>query len=252
MANPEENIARGLRAEEQWLRYDSICIGPGAKEVSQSWFNSFAEFADADSLTWGDGSRTKQVGLSYCNQSGQSEDWAQRIYQSGVDFEAPPGILATESQSIDSGAMQEIFMRMLPEMMAFRVTMQDLDDVLIVPGGHLPSVSGVSGQSMNGAGFLIADAGQRGTGDMRNSWTWPEPLEVAAKSKLTVSARVDNPLVGALRGLVSVPGTKTLTVVDNLADPPVVTQVQLRNWYRIRVWHRGPRFVQLRGARSAG
>ena len=69
---------------------------------------------------------------------------------------------------------------------------------------------------------------------------------------LTVSARVDNPLVGALRGLVSVPGTKTLTVVDNLADPPVVTQVQLRNWYRIRVWHRGPRFVQLRGARSAG
>lgn len=249
MADTQANIARGFRAEEQWLRYDTICIGPGAKQVNATWFENFSEFADADSLTWNDGSRTRQVGLSYCNQSGDTEDWAQRIYQTGVDFEAPVGILGAESQSADAGAMPSLFMRTLPEMMSFTTTLQDLDDVLIVPGGHLPSVSGTSGTSQAGAGFLFNDAGQRGTADLRNSWSWPEPLEVAAKSKITVRARIDNPIKEWLRQLATVPGTKNIPIVGAGGEPQITT---FRNWYRIRVWHRGPRYVQLRGARSAG
>lgn len=243
-----ENVARGLRAEEQWLRYDTICIGPGAKAVNASWFNSFSEFADADSLTWHDGSRTRQVGLSYCNQSGDVEDWAQRVYQSGIEFMAPPGVLEGESVSLDSAVMPELFLRMLPEMMAFRVTLQDLDDILICPGSQMPGIGGVSGGFADGAGSTLFDAGQRGTADLRNSWTWPNPVEIAAKSKITVSARIDNPLKEFLRLLVTVPGQKVFTIQNGM----ITQQVTLRNWYRIMVWHRGPRFVQLRGARSAG
>lgn len=250
MASENEQIARGLRAEEQWLRYDTICIGPGAKLVNATWFNTFAEFADADSLAWNDGSRTRQVGLSYCNQSGDTEDWAQRIYQSGIEFQAPPGQLEAEGAALDAAILPEIFTRMLPEMMAFKVTMQDLDDVLIAPGAHLPGVTGVSGGFADGAGSTLFDAGQRGTADLRNSWTWPEPLEIAAKSKLAVSARIDNPIKEFLRSLTTLPGTKSFIIP---AVAPLTNQtVFLRNWYRIQVWHRGPRFVQLRGARSAG
>lgn len=239
---------RSLRAEEQWERYDTICIGPGARDVNGSWFDNLADFAEADSLVWNDGTRTRQVGLAYCNQSGDTEDWAQKVYQSGIDFEAPTGILGAEAAAIEGGALQQIFMRDLPEMMAFSIVVQDTDTMLEVPGGHMPSAAGVSGQSMNGAGFLIADAGQRGTGDLRNTWSWPNPLELPAKSKIRVQARIDRPIREFLRQLDTVPTTKTLVVPDGTGTKTVT----YRNWYRIRVWHRGPRFVQLRGARSSG
>lgn len=243
---------RGARAEEQWLRYDTICIGPGASRVHQSWFEDFQDFANADSLTWNDGTRTRQVGLAYCNQSGDTEDWAQRIYQSGVDFLAPPGILGSEAQVAEAAVLPELFLRELPEMLAMFVNMQDLDDVLLLPGSHLPGVTGVTGATFNGAGFLIADAGQRGTADMRNSWSWPEPLEVAAKSKLVVRARIDQPIRPFYQQLNGVPGVKTVTVnIPSDEGPSIARQIEYRNWYRIRVWHRGPRFVQMRGARSA-
>lgn len=246
-----EQLARGLRAEEQWLRYDTICIGPGAKAINSTWFENFSEFADADSLTWMDGSRTRQVGLAYCNQSGDTEDWSQRIYQTGIEFMAPPGIAEGETVALDSAVMPEIFTRLLPEMMSFRVIMQDLDDVLIAPGSHMPGIAGVSGGFADGAGSTLFDAGQRGTGDIRNSWTWPKPLGVPAKSKISVNARIDNPVKGFLRSLTTVPGSKSFVIPAALPITGFQT-VTLRNWYRIMVWHRGPRFVQLRGARSAG
>ena len=241
---------RALRAEEQWERYDTICVGRGASRIAPSWFETFADFVNADSLVWGDGTRTRTVGTSYCNQSGDAEDWAQRVYQSGIDFEAPSGFLGFEDVGIEAGLMQQVWIRDLPEMMAVTVTVQDLDAMLLVPAGHMPSAAGVSGQSMNGAGFLVGDAGQRGTGDMRNTWTWPRPLDIPAKSKLAVSARIDSPIKEFLRGLDTIPTAKNVVIP---AAPPLVTKtVEYRNWYRIRVWHRGPRFVQLRGARSAG
>lgn len=240
---------RALRAEEQWLRYDTICVGRGASRISPSWFENFADFANADSLVWNDGTRTRQVGTSYCNQSGDTEDWAQRVYQSGMDFEAPSGMLGYEEVGAEAGQLQQIWIRDMPSMMAASVILQDTDTVLLVPAEHLPSSAGVSGQSMNGAGFLVADAGQRGTGDTRNTWTWPVPLDLAAKSKIAVSARIDTPIREFLRGLDTVPTAKFVVVP---AAGGGVKQVEYRNWYRIRVWHRGPRYVQLRGARSAG
>lgn len=240
---------RKLRAEEQWERYDTICVGRGAKSISPSWFENFADFANADSLTWNDGTRTRQVGTSYNNQSGDTEDFAQRIYQSGIDFEAPSGMEGYEEVAAEAGMMQQIWIRDMPSMMSVTVTLQDTDAVLLVPAHHMPSSAGVTGAQNNGAGFLVSDAGQRGTADMRNTWTWPLPLEIAAKSKLSVSARIDTPIREFLRGLDTLPTGKVITVP---AGPNLSKAVQYRNWYRIRVWHRGPRFVQLRGARSSG
>ncbi len=44
------------------------------------------------------------------------------------------------------------------------------------------------------------------------------------------------------------PGTKNIPFLDNNNE---LQRSTLDNWYKIRVWHRGPRFVQMRGARSA-
>ena len=120
--------------------------------------------------------------------------------------------------------------------------------MLEVPGIHLPAGVGTTGAGNAGAGVLNSIPGHTGTADNRNTWSWPEPLEVAAKSKIIVSARIDEPILAWLRQLDSLPAQKDIPIVG--ADGEIDNTVY-RNWYRIRVWHRGPRYVQLRGARSA-
>ncbi len=240
-----ETEARGMRAEEIYLRYDTICIGEGAKAVDSGWFDTWEQFAKSSKIVWG--VDRKDAGDSYSNLSGPQEDYAQVIYQSGIDFMAPQGISGFESQLLDA-VMPAIFMRELPNQMAFHVQQANTDDVLVAPGGHMPGVTGLSGQALNGAGALILDGGQTGTADLNNSWTWPEPLQVPAKSKLQVISRVDGQMRDWLLQLPISPGNKTIPFLDANNE---IAFSQLDNWYKIRVWHRGPRFVQLRGARSA-
>lgn len=245
MANELETMARGMRAEESWERVDTVVIGPNARDVDSGWFNTWEEFAKASKIVWG--VERRDAGDSFSNLSGPQEDFSQLIYQSGIDFIAPPGIGALDTQILDT-IMPEIFMRMLPESMAFQVQQANTDDVLNVPGSHLPGVAGVTGATLNGAGSLVLDAGQRGTADVRNSWQWVKPLQVPAKSKLQVIGRVDGEMRDFLLSLPISPGQKNVPFLDSNNE---LSQAVLRNWYRIRVWHRGPRFVQLRGARSA-
>lgn len=240
-----EREARGMRAEEQWLRYDTVCIGEGAKSVDSGWFDTWEQFAKSSKIVWG--VDRKDAGDAFSNLSGPQEDFAQVIYQSGVDFLPPVGLSGFESQLLDA-IMPALFMRELPDAMAFHVQQANTDDVLVAPGGHLPGTSGVTGATLNGAGALILDAGQTGTADVRNSWQWPEPLQVPAKSKLQVISRVDGEMRDWLLQLPISPGTKSIPYLDANNEPQTST---LDNWYRIRVWHRGPRFVQIRGARSA-
>jgi hypothetical protein len=245
MANELETAARGMRAEEQWLRYDTVCIGPGAKDIDAGWFNTWEEFAKASKIVWGN--ERQDAGDSFSNLSGPQEDFAQVIYQSGVDFIPPLGMLGFESQLLDS-LLPAIFVRDLPKAMAFHVIQANTDDIAVVPGGHMPGVSGVTGAQFDGAGSLVLDGGQRGTADTRNSWQWPTPLKVPAKSKLQVVSRVDGELRDFFLSLPITPGTKTIPFTDSQGELQTTTY---QNFYRIRVWHRGPRFVQLRGARSA-
>lgn len=245
---PNVEEIRKVRSEEQWVRYDSIVIGPGARDISDTWFNSFSELANANQLLWFTSRRTKEVGFSYSNISGPSEDWAQRIYQTGIEFIAPPGLLGYETQSADAAVLPTIFTTMLPHRMSFQIKVQDLDEILRVPGIHLPGGTGVTGQSQNGAGFLIAEPGQTGDANLRNTWAWPQPVGIPAKSKIEVRGDIDDPLREALRELDTLPGFKKIPILQG--NDPVKT-VNLANYYQIRIWHRGPRYVQLRGARSS-
>jgi len=240
-----EQEARGMRAEEQYLRYDTICIGLGAKAVDSGWFDTWEQFAKSSKIVWG--IDRKDAGDAFSNCSGPQEDYSQLIYQSGVDFIPPLGLSNFEGQLLDT-YLPAIFTRDLPNAMAFHVQQANTDDVLVAPGGHLPGVSGVSGAQFNGAGALILDGGQTGTPDLRTSWQWPNPLQIPAKSKLQVISRVDGQMRDFLLQLPISPGENTLPYLAANNEPEFAT---FRNWYKIRVWHRGPRFVQLRGARSA-
>ena len=100
---------RGLRSKEQWLRYDSVVIGPGAREVDPTWFNTWAQFADAESIRFNAGNRSGNVGLGYTNQTSEREDFAQDIYQTGIEFFSPPGILELEQDNTDALLMPLVF-----------------------------------------------------------------------------------------------------------------------------------------------
>lgn len=243
-----ENL-RKVRSEEQWLRYDTICIGKGASAVDKGWFENFRDFANASNLVWFTSGRTSTVGESFCNLSGQSEDFAQRIYQSGIEFIAPPGLLGLTSNLADGGVAQTLFTEELPNYMRFNVKVQNVDEVLSVPGIHMPAGVGVTGQNASGAGALFTVAGHTGDANLRNTWSWPHALGIPSKSKIEVNARIDDPLKAWLLSLpTSLPGSTDVPATDDNGE---VNTYALENWYRIRIWHRGPRYVQLRGARSA-
>ncbi len=243
-----EKKVRDLRSKEQWLRYDTIVIGPGARDADPGWFNTFAEFADADRVLFNTGSRSRAVGLEYSNQQSEREDFAQDIYQTGIEFHAPPGILDVESQSLDALAMPLLFGTELPNRSSFRITMADTDTIAIIPGIHAPAAVGTTSVATDDSSSNVTLPGQTGTADLRNSWTWPEPIKIPAKGQFAVEMRLGQPIRQCLAQLTNTPGTKTF--VEALPDLQTHI-VECPNWYFIRVWHRGPRYVQLRGARSA-
>lgn len=245
------NVAnlRKVRSEEQWERYDTICIGPGASSVDKNWFENFQDFANASNLVWFTSGRTKAVGESFCNLSGQDEDFAQRVFQSGIEFLCPPGLAGLEDNLGDAGFIQQLFIQELPTYMRFAINVQDVDNVLRVPGNHLPAGYGVTGASLNGAGSLFSVSGQTGDANIRNTWAWPHAVGIPAKSKIEYTATIDDPMKSFLRGLpTTLPGQAQIPTTGENGEFELVPY---DNWYRIRVWNRGPRYVQLRGARSA-
>lgn len=243
-----EQQVRDLRSKEQWLRYDSICIGPGASRADPGWFENFAEFAEAERILFNIGQRSKTVGFAYTNQGSEREDFAQDIYQSGIEFHAPPGILEAESQALDALVMPLLWSIEVPNRSSFRFSIADTDTVAIVPGIHAPAAVGTTSVLPDDSSSNVTIPGHTGTADVRNSWSWPSPIKIPAKGQWSVEMRLDRPLRECLAQLANTPGSKTL--VESLPDLQT-NSVECPNWYFIRVWHRGPRYVQLRGARSA-
>lgn len=240
------------RNREQWLRYDSIVIGPGAKEATPTWFNTMAEFANTRELIWFTSTRDRQAGPAYNNvASGGQENFGQLVYQTGIEFIAPPGTLQYETESIDSDLLGKFFLQELPRRMAFSVKLQDTDQILEVPGIHLPAGVGTTGTNVSAAGALTSVQGQTGDASLRATWTWPDPIVVPANRKLGVSAIIDRPIAQFLQQLNASPGSKVVPVPVVSASAIELRDVTYPNWYVIRIWHRGPRFVQLRGAYSA-
>lgn len=247
-----ESTVRNLRSKEQWLRFDSVVIGRGASTVDPNWFESWAEFARADRIVFNAGGRSNRVGLAYSNQVNSREDYAQDIYQSGMEFFSPIGDLRFSQNALDANFFPFYFTRELPNRSSLRVVMADTDTVAIVPAIHWPAGVGTTGQKADDSSSDTTMPGQTGTADVRNTWSWPEPIKIPAKGQFFVEMRVDAPIRECLSHFPNAPADITLQPGTFGADgTPSLPPVQCRNWFFIRCWHRGPRYVQLRGARSS-
>jgi len=243
------DMIRDLRSEEAWLRYDSHVIGKGASKVHNSWHENWQDFANASKLIWFTAGRTEAVGEAYCNLAGQQEDYAQRVFQSGIEFIAPPGYQGFEENIADTGFIQSLFLNMLPNNMSFGIKLQNVDNILRLPGIHMPAGTGVSGAVQNGAGALFSMPGHTGDANLRNTWSWPTPVGIPSQSKIQYSAEIDDPMKSFLRALpTNLPGNAQLPAIG---DNNELELIEFNNWFVIRVWNRGPRYVQLRGAKSS-
>lgn len=236
-------LIRDTRVAEQWERYDSIVIGPGAADLDDGWFNDWAAFANADELQWFS-RRAGAVGQSYTNQNTERTDWAQDIFQTCIEFISPPGIGGREGDILDEQIFPMLFTEMLPTMMPFRIRLAESDDISLAPGNHYPAGFGTSGASLDASGAPSMLPGSNGEPHVSNTWKWPEPVMLPAQGKITVLARIDNPIRGFLANFVGSPGSKVI-------PGPNQTDFNLANFYQIKVTHRGPRYLQLRGGRSA-
>ncbi len=242
---------RSLRSKEQWLRYDSVVIGPGAKEVDPTWFDTWAQFANAEKIRFNGGNRNGNVGLAYSNQQSEREDFAQDIYQSGIEFFSPPGILDLEQDATDALLMPLIFTQELPRRSSFLFQIADTDTIAVAPGIHMPAGVGTSGGATVNPAADVTPSGVQGTPDVRNTWNWPEPIKIPAQAQFTVTMRLDQPWKRCLLQLVNSPKSKVIPIPPPEPGQESPGVIVCENWYVIRVWHRGPRYVQLRGARSA-
>lgn len=234
-------LIRKVRIAEEWIRYDSICIGEGASKVS-GWFEDFSEFATADSLRWF-GGRQGGPGKSFTNQSAERNDFAQDIRYFKCEFIAPVGISNIETNGNDGMNLPLLFSQLLPTMMHISVVMSDTDEILSLPASEM--TTGNVGMDLSSAGAPTVITKVGGGNNARNGFFWPTPVMVAAKSRMTFEGRIDRPFRETLQALVG-PGSKDLPKGDGSGDV-----VNMKNWYQIKMYCGGPRVVQPRGARSS-
>ena len=233
---------RQLRAAEQWERVDSVVIGEGARDRARGWFNTWAELAAATQLQWFSG-RDPGIGESFTNQGTERTDWAQDLYQTLVEFIPPPGLAEIEEDNNDAEISPLFFTSILPNQMSLRVVLAESDEIAKAPASHFPSGFGLTYPVISGAAAPAVIAGNQGEPHVSNGWKWPEPVMLAAKAKITVFGTIDDPIRTLFRTL---PGPGAKLVPDGAGG-----FIRMPNWYTIKITHRGPRYLQLRGARSS-
>lgn len=233
---------RKTRASEQWERIDSIVIGPTAGDKSKGWFNSWADFGTAEALQLFQG-RDAQVGSSYVNQTSERTDWAQDLYQTGIEWVVFPGLAEFAEDSQDAQFTQLMFKEELPQRMSTSIILAESDEIAKMPASHFSAGYGTTGIAIDASGSTVTQGGTMGSPHISNGWQWPEPIMLSAKANLKVNFRVDQPLRALIQDL---PGPGYLAVPNKDGG---ITRMPL--WYTIRMFFRGPRYLQLRGARSA-
>jgi len=240
----DANLVRKFRAQEQWERYDSVVIGDGAALQSRGWFNNWQQFGQSQNLQWFSG-RDPGVGPSYTNQEGERTDWAQDIYQVTFQLICPPGISDLETDPNDALNVPVLFMQLLSTL-SLRVILSESDEIANAPADHFPASFGQTGLFLDSQAAPVSYMGTNGEAIVSNSWKFPEPIMLAAKSKITVRGTVDRPLLQTFQSI-SGPGFKNFPT----GFPAPNDFVLQPNWFVMKVTMRGPRYLQLRGARSS-
>lgn len=232
---------RKLRAEEQWERYDSVIIGNGAEQQSRGWFNTWVNFAAAQQLRWFSG-RDPGVGSAFTNQFDARSDWAQDFHQVMCEFICPAGLADFTSDGNDALVTQMLFGQWLMQYLRLRVVLSDSDDIAAAPASHFPAGFGTSYPLVSTAAAPAVYAGNNGEPVVANSWKFPEPVMLAAKSTIRIEGEISQPLRGAFAAMAG-PGNLNIPIPGGVFELPM--------FYIIRITLRGPRYLQLRGARSA-
>lgn len=240
-------IIRAVRNKEMYNRYDSVVIGPTAKEFDDGWFNSFAEFARASKVVFFKG-RNSAVGDAWANQTTERLDYAQDLYTFSIEMNAPVGLGDFDEQALDSVFWPQYWTTTAAQQMSCVVKLADTDPIYTGPLTHVPAGVGAAGLTATDTAGPIVQPGTNGIGYMKNVWVWPEPVMIPAKGQLTVEVQLANPLKEFLLLYAASPGNK---LVPQEPPGPQGETNPLPNWFSMRATFRGPRYLQLRGARSA-
>ncbi len=244
----EEAFTTDERAQEPWLMYDSIVIGRGAKDKVNSWFNTWGEFAkQVNKLEWF-GKKRDGVPDWASNITGEREDFSLYFYQFGVELIAPMSGVAEQTASPDVAFMPMQFAYLLSTYMSLSMTQANTDVTLQLPTAHAPGGVGVDARRVDGAATPAAIPGSNGQLIISNSWHFAAERAIPRQGSWNVKGVIDEPAADFFKELGATagggPGFQQLVI----SDPGVVRNVLLPNWYVIRLWFRGKRNAQLRGA----
>lgn len=241
---------RRTRAGEPWESYDEVVIGPGANTIDPGWFNSWADLANANEVTFFR-SRSSAVGKSYTNRPFDRWDYAFDIHMFGIEYLSPVGFSEYMENVTDVKLMPEWWTRKLPERMPFTVKIADTDEILILPANHAPAGVGPYG------GIASADAAQfhavpvNGQPLWVNRWKLGEPVMVPRASTFVVRTQIDEPWRSQLAAMNLAPGFMNAPTGGPFVVGSPAPFRRIPNWYSMRITLIGVRYVMLRGGYSA-
>jgi hypothetical protein len=247
-ASSIQEMVLKIRNKEQWIRYDSIVIGQGARAEDSGWFNNWDDLAGAENLQLFGAGRSN-VNRAWCNTSDR-EDWAQLVYGMYCEFIAPTSDLARLTNAFDFD-FASWFTTEVPRSTYLTVNIASQDNILQIPASYAPSGHGTTELRIDGASSPSINPGQVGIAGVRELWTWPVPLGIPAVKKINVTLKIDKRVFNPLVGLTNAPGSTVFATVDPL-NPLNTILRSIPNRFVIRVGLIGPRFAQLRGAYSQG
>lgn len=234
-------MAAKSKVKQPYLKYDSLVVGPGAKDLDTGYFNDWATFARASTLRWFV-NRNSAVPDWASSQTSDRSDWAFEAHQGGIEYWAPTVNRATNVNVTDS-FMPEIWTMDLPRQMSFEWKIADTDFVLKVPGVHAPGAVGPSGIVYDQSTAQIIAPPTNGLPIITNSWKFPDPLKISMRSTMEVQSRIEEPLNAMLAAMTG-PGVKLYPT------GPAGNNYSLPCYYVIRVWMRGARYIDDVSARG--
>jgi len=148
-----------------------------------------------------------------------------------------------ESVGTDADVAPLFWTREMPSQAWASVFIADSDEIAKFPLLHAPSGYGVTGMAPSALAAPTVVPGQAGDANVSTHYRFPEPIMLAAKAAFKVVVRFDQPIRTLLGGIAG-PGSKLIP--DGAGGV-----IAVPNWFAIRATVFGPRYMQLRGARSA-
>lgn len=243
------DLARGIRNKEQWARYDSVVIGPGARNEDGGWFDNWQQFAAVEDEIKLFAKARQNANPAYSNTS-EREDWAQLVYGMWAEFLAPVSDSRQLTNNLDLD-LARWWTNEVPRGLFMSVKMQDTDQVLAIPGSYAPAGHGATELRVDGASAPTVSPGNSGSSAVGQCWQWPLPLGVPALKRIQVGLRFDKRIFQRISFASNAPGFTTWVAPDpNNPFGNIITNIP--NRFILRVGFFGPRFVQLRGAASQG